>query len=803
MALLTGAMLALTLPGVAAAAPIVPAAAPLSADFPAWPATCPQPEELDGTLATKQLGRFVRRTPLNRFSLLFGLESVPSPAVFLCDPPAASARRILGPLTGTTTVPVARDLSWFGTRGLVLATLGRQTPSLMPGDRVALPIVSPGAHLTVSVSTPGGARTLTVPAAAAAPSAVVIEGASTAPTLVVERAGAEPTRIAVEPRAVRPFRLRARVTASAVAVSGTAAPDTLILAATSRPKRTTSAALVVSERGQFQDLTLRGLTPKNREVDVVAVNLKARTTSTVRCKLHATKTDLTRATCSSNTSSLADPIGTVGSPAGVLSARSSAGNPAFAGLTGRRTRVEGTTPRARRGRAARGPKLATVEATVTEIARQPAMSQASLTPSDMNGDARPDLLVGSASDPTSGAALLASAGTGWTSVPIRAAPSTLIEALPDLDGDGLGEFQTETGVIVTDALAGPNPASINLRKTRKLSPRDLDLGASNAPAFQALQVFAAPFGALTDVTGDGRAELAFDFGGGIVYASEDIVHGRRARRADFAPVGFDQSGFGGLDFSVSDGAAPEATADAQQTGVTSLVRGRELVTVRPTDLNRRSTVARAVEIRTSSASGAVIARRTFQATGVALLVDHDPQTGESIVVLADVGPCRRTSDQYLPRPKKPGVKRKRCTDRLVRVLGDGTVASTVSFPRLEDELVDGTFIPDGRDADALPDIAVTAASSTSTAPLDPPARPTDGGTVALLASDRTGLIGIGDLPVFAEQGKILQSLVGYSSTVTADGVRWLAGGFQTKATASSFKELDALKQRVGLVSQTP
>ncbi|MDO9355872.1 MAG: hypothetical protein Q7T55_19395, partial [Solirubrobacteraceae bacterium] len=273
------------LPATSGAVPIVPSAAPLSADLPAYPAACPEPDELDGTKATDLLAKLVRGPSLSLFGLTEGLASVPAPAVFVCDPAAAGARRILGPITGNTTIPASRDLSWFGTRGLILAASGTRTPSLMPGDRVELPVVGANANLTASVATAGGARTIAVPPQPAAPTAVAVEGTSEAPVLVVARGGAPATRIPVTPRRAHRVQVRATVTGSAITFSGRAAPRTLVAALTTRGRGNALEAVVVGSGGKIKGLTLRGLTTKNRVVDVGLVNLESRSQTHVRCNL--------------------------------------------------------------------------------------------------------------------------------------------------------------------------------------------------------------------------------------------------------------------------------------------------------------------------------------------------------------------------------------------------------------------------------------------------------------------------------------------------------------------------------------
>ncbi|MDO9353121.1 MAG: hypothetical protein Q7T55_05470, partial [Solirubrobacteraceae bacterium] len=468
-----------------------------------------------------------------------------------------------------------------------------------------------------------------------------------------------------------------------------------------------------------------------------------------------------------------------------------------------RAKDDAAAPARPTGFGARAPKptkLATVEATVAEVARQTANADTALTPADVNGDARPDFIT---RDDGRSSLLISSPGP-WARVPVRMLAGNQVEALPDLDGDGLGDFRTLAGVFVTDALLGGTPSTLDLRAQRPHSPRDLDLGSSNAPVFSALQAFAQPVGAVADVTGDGRTELALDASGTLVYASEDVTPGRRATLADFGPVRVYRGQFDGFTFSSGEGEAYDAVREDQQAGISGNVFAKRIVTVRASDLNKTPNVARPIELRTADGRGTTLSSVTFTAAGVARLVDHDPASGASVVALAELGPCRRPYDPFANRKeqrKNQGYER--CIDHLVRVDADGNVRADVSLPRLDDERLTGTFIADGPDADALADLAITARGSMTSSPELTPERPTDGGTVALLPSSRTGALKITDLPVLAERGVMLQSLTAYSSASGADGTRWFAGAFQTMTEARSEKELDALRQRVGLVIQAP
>ncbi len=753
-------LLALCAAGVAPAAssadPVRPKATPLAILATGAPTRCPSAGEVDGEQLTSLIRRSTEGLGSNAF-LTFALFPVlPTPAVVLCDPELAQSNRPLGAFGGATHHDLSSDLVFPGLRALGTPADGLADSELVPGDRVELPVAGPKSQLTVVVATATGARSAHLPALGApAATAVRIEGTLAAPVAVVERADGEPTRVPITPPSKSSVRVTPKLHGREIRFHGTAAPGTLVTVSTSGGD---DADLVVAAAsGRFKGLEVR-VGPKRRAISVSLISLTRRQAFEVNCTARWSKSR-----------KLADKI----SCKAIKAARATRG-------------VRQAVAQTAKARRAAAPPLAAPRATLASGAAAPTTVEASLNrlttfaaselPSlggDLNGDGRPETLVNNLYDETPRPRLVVSQGAGSaTSVPIRADKNDyelLMDSVPDLDGDGRDELANGKGVLITDALAAPTlPAQIDLRALRPTSPRDLDLGLeTDDDLFASLLTTSEPLGSVADTTGDGRPEPVLELDGlTAIFPSQAIAPGVRSRLAQVFPLA-------GLDDLDDEGTSEEALSDASLDALLNgrflddmqamnaadnagaVVVGGRLVALSPADPAIAPTRPRTLLLRTFGGGSVPTATTSFSATGIPLLLDHDPASGDSLVALFQRTTC--------------GAKR-RCLDRVLRINAAGQAQSVIAMRRSTDR-VDATFIADGPDADSAVDAAIWRGSGRSTRDVKSAG---DNGSIAVLTSAQAGSRQLRSLPVLTRGGKPVQALGRVSSTVLPNGSRWLA-----------------------------
>ncbi|MBJ7470607.1 MAG: hypothetical protein JHD16_04870 [Solirubrobacteraceae bacterium] len=386
---------------------------------------------------------------------------------------------------------------------------------------------------------------------------------------------------------------------------------------------------------------------------------------------------------------------------------------------------------------------------------------------DVNGDGRPEVIVNNQFDERPRPKLIVSSPTGAaTPIPIRADVDDfelIVNSVPDLDGDGRDELQAGASVIVTDALAAAAlPSRIDFRSVRPISRRDIDLGiATSSSALSGLLTADTPRGTVPDSTGDGRPEIVLAQGTiAAIFPSQAIVPGVRSRLAQTYPLAL-LDDISSEDISPADAANLERRdiqAQFAANGAEPVVVGGRLVNLAPADAAASVSGPRTFRLTTYAAGPLPLATASFSATGIPLLLDHDPASGDSLVALFERASCGR---------------RQRCLDRVLRVSATGSLRSVVAARRNDDDLY-ATFITDGPDADALVDVAISRGTRSS------PRRALtagDGGTIAILTSAQTGSTRLSKLPVLSRGRTPIRVISPPTSQVLPNGSRWL--GAQT------------------------
>lgn len=745
----------------AAAGPVVPRATPLSVFGTTETAqVCPTTGELDGS----------RLSAIARDAVLGGGEDgavfvgflmafLPTPAVAVCDPDLAAGTVPLGPFGGATHHDLSADVAYPGIRAIGTPPEGFQDSELVPGDRVELPAAGARSTLDVMVATSRGAKITRVsPLGAPRATAVRVEGALSSPTLVVEREAGEPTRVAVAPPPAAAKKITPQLRGRTVRFGGTVPPGSLVTASSGELDGT---AVVAGASGRFSRLDVR-VGPSRRVIDVTVASLERRQLIGVRCSVRWSKARR-----------LADRVR-------CKATKASAARASRALRSGQQTVTEESPEVARARPTARAAAaLPPAEATVTGLVKIQRNDEARLT-GDVNGDGRPEVTVGTltARGPQYSLAVSRVAGAPVL-VPLRLDSDSFAMpgSLPDLDGDGRDELVSGNAVVVTDALAAPTlPVRIDLRSLRPTSQRDLDLGlASRDSLLSSLLTPIDPLGAVTDTTGDGRPELVFGSSGlAAVFPSQAVVPGIRSRLAQIFPLAWlggvsTEELLGELDAAAALGDLEfeeDSTADLQVLTAASdpgaLVRGQQFVRLSPTDPAIATNKPRTFALSRHGGGTQAVGTTTFRATGLPLLFDYDPASGDALVALFQADGCRAS----------------RCLDRLLRIGSAGELRSVTAFRRRPDAYLDGGFISDGPDADSAVDTAIWRAGGDDDVDVAPGDR-----SVAVLPSADGGPRKLGSLAVLSRQGRPVE-LYGVQLQVMPNGSRWLAGYTRSGAFAS-------------------
>lgn len=741
------------LPAFAQAKPIVPRTAPLVVTGAGLGAArCPSTAEVDGsrlvTLARESQSD--RRFPWGSMTPFFYLTVAATPAVVLCDPARVATGRPLGPIGGSTTATLSADLATGGTRAIGAPPEAVSDSALHVGDRVTLPAAGPGAVLDVFVRTPGGARLVRVgPLGPRGATAASVGGTKAVPELIVERTEGEPTRHAVPTRRVTTPAVRARVKGRDLVLAGSAWPSSV---ATLVSGEAITAERVVTGGGRFALAPMR-LARKTETVQLLITDYPRRTSVTVRCAVRwdAQRRRHRAPRCRLHASATRAVV-----PASrhhhtkVAPAQASAAANAAARLR------------------ARAAPLPTTPAAVTEVAAT-ALTGVPELANDLDGNGLPELYIDTFDEKARDRLYFPRKGEPTVRVSLRR-DAELFEDLffapapwtPDLDGDGRGEVLAGSGVLVTDAFAKGLPSTLDLRRLRPTSARDLDLGIASDGLLSSLATVTEPLGSVSDVTGDGRREPVLGTTGiSAIFSSEAIAYNRRSRLALTTPLAWPD------DTTLDDVyEAPELSQAAFGTDPVrqakadagALVRAGRLITLMPTDPVAKRHTARTFVVRSTDASGNVIELATVAATAAPRLVDHDPASGDSLIVLYAPGACE---------------KERECSDRVVRVGAGGQVRAEFTLRR--DRIFEVTFAPDGPDSDDAVDIAAWFGGGTMwTRGRAPSWLKGRDGTISIFPSTLTGTVDPLGQPVLASAGGApLRSVHRIESVALDDGARWL------------------------------
>lgn len=403
---------------------------------------------------------------------------------------------------------------------------------------------------------------------------------------------------------------------------------------------------------------------------------------------------------------------------------------------------------------------------VVPVTRSPGMardrSTGGLVPlaADVNGDGRADFWSDEVSFALGVSALNSSAGTVFVSGPSGLQPHRVqlsgtaasafdgeefdseISAIDDVTGDGLGELVVDLGerhaLIPGERAWGEQAAPISTPNAADLDPADLLLQPSSSSP-------GAPYGALDDVTGDGRRELAAtdDFGTWQAVASSDLLSGGPTRLAAVARAV----------------PTPSALVRARQFAGTAprfdprgrVIAGQMVALSWPTVATRKAPTGK-VTIAVRDALGRdVRPPATATVPGNALLLDYDRRSGDAL--LLGVTP-------QCTSPWRRGRAPKGCTQTVVRVRADGSVRQTLALPRSTRDTPaaqTARFIGDGPDADGDVEVILTQDGLELSA-----VESVKAGTVAardfataspkLLSERRVGSTGLRFIPVVSPDG---------------------------------------------------
>lgn len=718
---------ALVAPSGASAVPVRAAATPLLLSG-QLPASCPAAADLDGRTFTRRSRRLLPTTDETAsLVVLQGIVLNPAPAVTLCDPDAAAARQVIGPLGGDTAATLDSDIAGFGARAIGPADRRFDLSALEVGDRVTLPAVGDRAHLDVSVRTPGGARTVRVAVGRGA-SAVRIDGTPAEPVVAVDRPGSEPQRTVVLPQPMHRHSVKAAVRGRAVRFAVRAAPQSIVLAASTGTGSSTVALGITGRGGRSAPLTLGRLSRSHRIADVAVYNLPLRRIDAQRCRLRWGGGSLRSVRCA--------PRSLQGAPAARLAAHAGSLAPA----------ADPARPQAA-ARAARA--RAQVEAALTTV-QQPASWDDAALVHDLNGDGTPDA-IGSPVEARDKPVLAVSDGASWRQVPLRFPRRltdrklvTVPDVVPDVTGDGRAELRTEDGRFVTDAFTSGWPATIDLRAERSARGSDLDLGGSS-PA--AKERWWQPVGALADRTGDGRPEPVLRHASATaVFASQDVAVGRRNALAAPYPLDFGRTYPFGEEEDNLDFFGPDT--EAMLVGLpdeTTIVRGGKLVSLDLLDRAAKPSSPRRFAVRIRDADGAMSASSTVRLRGAVRLLDADPARGEAVVGTAG-SRCVWVADEIT------------CLTAVHRVdARSGAVGSAVQGRFL----IGGALVADGPDADTRQELALWGDLGAGAAGL------------GVLGSTATGIVPSTDVPALVTGGDPLQLLGDTTLIELPGGSRWL------------------------------
>lgn len=364
-------------------------------------------------------------------------------------------------------------------------------------------------------------------------------------------------------------------------------------------------------------------------------------------------------------------------------------------------------------RTARAARVTTAPLAARPVTRSPAAVRAAvegLVPlaADVNGDGQPDFWSEARSASSYLTAFSPSAGTVLISSPSGLQPHAVlfgqqtslddgdqfdseISAIDDVTGDGIGELIVDLGerqALIpgsrswtegVGAITAPDPAALDAADY-------LLLPSSSNPG--------APYAALDDVTGDGRRELAAtdDFGAWQSIASSALQPGTTTRlasvaRAVPAPSIVNRS-------RLAENTAPRFDPRGRVIG------GQFIALSWPTLATSKAPQGK-VTISVHDALGRdVVAPASTTLDGNALLLDHDRRSGDSLLLGVSPGCASRSYRE----------RRKRCTQRVVRVRADGSVRQTLALSKSVAATTapqTARFLPDGPDADGDVEIVLS------------------------------------------------------------------------------------------------
>lgn len=679
-------------PAGAGASALKPGISPRAVAWVGAPPTCPSAEVVDGranaqavrdlltgkTRVSSAMTDEVLGGDSDEFTrdflgslALYTLAASPSAVITVCDPAAARSGQPVGTITGEARDVPEVELIGAGLRSRA-GTFGRATAAAAIGDRFVLPAVGPGAVLDIAVDSTNGTTNTRIGPVPAAPTAVRVAGQLEAPQVVVDYVdGTSSTHPAALPSAVK-TSVAAKTVDDSLVLDVKTAPGAFVSSSATDPSSSDSMD-AFSDPSDLQIANARGavtvklgpLGPGMREAETAVIDADRRTIDMWACKLRWRKADLRSVSCA-------------GGPD--TSDRPRVGAPTFQAQRPQTAAAPSAT-------AARAPALAKISATAMLRTRGGAARDLidgieELQPffADVTGDGRPETAYGDGLS-TSPTLLVSASAGGWRSVRLRSTDRLFpvdLSAAGDLNGDGIGELWASDldgnarAIAGSPAWSSAPPKTLDVR-TGTAGPRDLLTTSESHPV------------ALTDDTGDGRAELVVPLSASLAhagvatFASNDVPLGQRLSVPSALQT--DPAAFWTV---VADDALAESQATYTPTGGAVVTR-HGLVSVAPSpDAAGKQQLTL---VRLAAGGRSFTALPVFTSARRVDLAGYDPAGDELLVTTAGEA-CKRTS----------------CVSRVLRLDPTGKVLGGIALRG--GGTVTAHFVDDGPDADARAEVVL-------------------------------------------------------------------------------------------------
>lgn len=663
------------------------------------------------------------------------------PIVTICSP---TFQGLPGPISGSIAMNPRRARVGQGWRELGGALA--EPAQLLAGDSLEVPEVDDAARVRLAVA-PGIGQPTTVlelSDLAPGPSKVAIARDARGLVATITRADGTTAEAVGAVTTVPALNVKISGTPSRWKITSQHLPGTTVLAARDDREESQSKAVRAVDGRSTTVIPTRRLTrgrASTGAVSLIATNRAAQVIDTQYCRVALSRKGTPRSiSCKPySTRSIIRDFGDYGyyySVDGALKAkaleamvRQLVDRPAAPQPAARSSRARKTSaaPTAQRARAA-----APLTARLTQrTAETRSIAPRGLKPlaADVNGDGAVDYWTDEWNGQRSGPLRGSSAGMVLVSGPAGLTPHRVdlpgtdyvnsdISAIADVTGDGIGEL-----IVDQEERHGVIPGSANWTGTNYplVAPDLTDFGPQDRMLRLALSSPGAPFGALDDVTGDGKAEIAAadDSGAWFSIASQGLLQGAVTDLPSFTrPV---QPPGDLLGLAMTDPGAPHVSP------VTRIIGGQAIGLRWPVAATTKAPTG-TVSITVKDALGRDLRPAiTLQTPGNALLLDYDPASGDALLLAAsasctygyfaipDIGDCEYT----LLRIGADGKIQQRLLSGVASTSGGGPL------------LTGARFLPDGPDADTRLDVAISEGVD----------------SVALLTSTASGEIKPSSLPV--------------------------------------------------------